>query len=162
MLKENIPKFLYEEKYSKELINAIQPEIDKIKLQLSNLLLECCVSTCSEIGIKRFEKDYAIKFNPNLSLSERKKCVINRMLAKKRLTKSELNEFVKRNIDGEQYFISNEAEEYTFKVMLVNENYENSLYEALFSARPSHLVFNIELVNYERRCGTFRANETLI
>lgn len=161
-LKENLPKFIAEEKYTKEVLEAIQPEIDKIKLQLSKMLLECCISTCSVEGISRFEKDYAVECGINLTFEERKRQVINKMLAKKRLTKEGLINFIKRNIENRQFYISNMAEEYGFKVMLVDKEAEEKLYKALFEARPAHLVFKTELVSYERRCGTFNCNETVI
>ncbi len=158
-LKKNLPEFVAEEPFIKEILEAIEPEIDKIKLRLSDILLENCVTTASEEGTGRFEKDYSIKVNANFTLDERKKEIINKMLAKKRLTRVELANFIKRNIDNGQYYISNYAEKYRFQVMLTDEKYVRSLYNALLKARPAHLVFDVVLVAYERRCGTFRCNQ---
>lgn len=161
-LKDNLPKFIAEEKYTSEILDAIEPEIEGIKLKLSQILLECSISTCSVDGVKRFEEDYGIPYNSSLSLDTRRKNVINKMLAKKRLTKEELINFIKRNIDGSQFYISNEAEKYQFTVYLIDENYKEKLYQALFNSRPAHLIFNIKLTSYEKRCNTFRCNELTI
>ncbi len=56
-LKDNLPEFIAEEKYTSEILEAIEPEINNIKLKLTEILLECCISTCSNNGIKRFEQD---------------------------------------------------------------------------------------------------------
>ena len=161
-LKDNLPKFIAEEKYTNEILNAIEPEIDNLNTRLNNILLECCVSTCSEFGLNKFEQDYAIQKNVEFSIDERKRRVINKMLNKKRLTKEGLANFIKRNIDGKQFYISNFAEEYKFKVMITDPEYEEKLYEALYYARPAHLIFEIKIVSYERRCGTFSANSYVI
>lgn len=156
---DNLPEFIAEEKYTKEVLSAIEFELDKIKLQLVNTLLETCVSTCSLVGIQKFETDYSITIDSNLTLDERKANVINKMLSKKRLTKEGLSNFIKRKLEEGQFYISNMAEDYEFKVMIVDENYKEKLYEALFKARPAHLNFKVEIVNYEKRCGTFSCNQ---
>lgn len=161
-LKDNLPQFIAEEKYTKEVLEAIEPEIDKIKLKLTQALLESCISTCSSIGMRRFEEDYAIKYDAELSIEERRRQVINKMLAKKRLTKEELANFIKRNLDGGQYYISNMAEKYEFSVRITNEDYKEELYKALFGVRPAHLIFDVSLVAYERRCGSFNCNQEVI
>ena len=161
-LKDNLPKFIAEEKYTSEILDAIEPEIDKLNARLNKILLECCVSTCSEFGLNKFEQDYAIQKSTEFSIDERRRRVINKMLNKKRLTKEELGNFIKRNIDGKQFYISNFAEEYKFKVMITDSEYEEKLYEALYYARPAHLIFEIKIVSYERRCGTFSSNSYVI
>ena len=161
-LKDNLPQFVAEEKYTSEILDAIEPEIENLKLKLSQILLECSISTCSTEGIKRFENDYGIPYLPSLNADIRRKNVINKMLAKKRLTETELISFIKRNIDNSQFYISNEAEKYQFTVYLVDENYKEKLYEALFNARPAHLIFNIKITSYEKRCNTFNCNEFTI
>lgn len=161
-LKNYLPNFISDEKYISEILNALDFEIDKIKARLNEILLETCVSTCSAEGVKRFEKDYSIEYNANLTLDERKKQIINKMLSKKRLTKEELSNFIKRNINGTQFYITNLAEQYKFQVRLLDETYKEELYEALFSVRPAHLVFEVTLVSYERRCGTFKTNGHII
>ncbi len=161
-LKENLPKFIAEEKYIKEVLEAIEPEIDKIKIEISKMLLECCVSTCSDYGLKKFEKDFSIRYDANLTIEERRRNVINKMLAKKRLTKEGLNDFIKRNLNNGQFYVSNEAEQYSFKVRIINENLKEELYQALYKARPAHLVFDVDIVSYERRCGTFNCNGYVI
>lgn len=161
-LKDNLPKFAAEEKYTKEIFDAIQPEIDAIKLKLSKIILECCVSNCSSEGIKRFEKDYAIKHNENLSLDKRRTQIINKMLAKRKLTKTALEYFVKRNLNGEQFYISNSAEKYHFKIMIINKNLKDELYMAVYNARPAHITFEITLTKYEKRCNTFNCAQNTI
>lgn len=161
-LKENLPEFVSNEKYTKEILDAIEPEIDKLLVLLNSILLECCVSTCSNVGLTRYEKDYSLEKNIELSFDERKREVINKMLNKKRLTKEELANFVRRNIDGTQFYISNFAEEYKFEVAIIDPSYEEKLYKALFKARPAHLLFSIKVTSYQRRCGTFSCNQHCI
>lgn len=161
-LKENLPMFITNERYMSETLDAIQPEIDKILIELEKILLECCISTCSTVGLQRYEEDYAIETSAELSIDERRKTIINKMLSKKILTFEELGNLIKRNIDNKQFYISNFAEEYKFKIMLTDGEYTQKLYNALYKAKPAHLIFEIILVSYERRCGTFSCNEDSI
>lgn len=161
-LKNNLPAFVANEKYTSEILNALEFELDKIKLRINEMLLECCVTTCTNEGITRFEKDYSVSHNANLTLDERKKRVINKMLSKKRLTKEELSDFIKRNINNTQYYITNMAEQYKFQVRLSDENHKENLYDALFNVRPANLIFEVILVSYEKRCGTFKCSEQTI
>lgn len=161
-LKDNLPSFIANEPYISEVLNSIQPEIDDIITQLEKILLECSISTCSVLGLQKYEKDYAIETMAELSIDERKANVINKMLAKRILTFEELGLLIKRNIDNKQFYVSNLAEEYKFKVMIMDEEYMAKLYNALYKARPAHLVFELILVSYERRCGTFSCNENTI
>lgn len=55
-LKSNLPQFVAEEKYTSEILDAIEPEIENIKLKLSKILLECSISTCSINGVKGLKK----------------------------------------------------------------------------------------------------------
>ena len=161
-LKDNLPAFVADEKYTSEILDAIEPEIDKIRTEIIKLILECCISTCSEYGLAKYEKDYAIPYNAEFSIDERKREVINKMLAKRSLTKEEFANFIKRNIDNKQFYISNLAEEYEFTIALIDEEYKDKLYDAIYRARPAHLKFEIILTSYERRCGTFHCNEHTI
>lgn len=161
-LKDNLPQFVAEEKYTKEILEAIEPEINKVKTKLIETLFETCISTCTDEGIKRFEKDYSIKFDASLTSDERRRQVINKMLAKKRLTKEELANFIKRNIGNGQYYITNIAEKYSFKVRVVDGEHIEQLYKALYTVRPAHLVFSVDLTSYERRCGTFNCNQDVL
>ena len=161
-LKDNLPEFIANERYTKEILEAIEPEIDNLKARLNQILLECCVSTCSEFGLNKYEADYAIKRDAEFSIDERRRKIINKMLNKKRLTKDELASFVRRNINKKQFYISNFAEDYKFEVMIIDDNYKNKLYEALYYARPAHLIFEIKIVSYERRCGTFCTSGNII
>ena len=161
-LKDNLPAFIANERYTSEILDAIEPEIDKIRIEIIKSILECCVSTCSENGLVRYEEDYAIPYNAEFSLDERKREVINKMLAKRRLTKEEFANFVRRNVDNKQFYISNLAEEYKFMIALIDEEYVEKLYNAVYKARPAHLRFEIIMTSYERRCGTFKCNEHVI
>ena len=161
-LKSNLPAFIAQERYTSEVLDAIQVEIDKILIELSKLLLECCISTCTLSGLQRYETDYAIETTAGFSIDERKKAVINKMLAKRTLTFSELCRLIKRNIDNKQFYISNFARDYKFKIMLTDEAYMQKIYNAIFKARPAHLIFEIELVSKEKKCGTFFCNGHVI
>ncbi len=161
-LKENLPSFIAEEKFTSEILDAIQPEIDNVIIRLTKILLECCVSTCSKEGAQRYEKDYSIQHTETLSIEERRRQIINKMLSKQTLTKEELVNLIKRNIDNSQFYISNFAEEYRFEIMLIDEKYKEKLYQTIFKARPANLLFEIRMVSYERRCGTFNSGGYVI
>ncbi|MCD8024517.1 MAG: YmfQ family protein [Candidatus Gastranaerophilales bacterium] len=161
-LKDNLPNFIAYEKYTEEILNAIEPEIENLKLRLAKILLECCVTTASYDGVSRFEKDYALSYTADFTLEDRKRQIINKMLAGKCLTREEFANFVKRNVDETQFYISNSADEYKFEIMLADDSYKEELYNALSEARPAHLIFNITLVSYERRCGTFNCSGMVI
>jgi len=154
-LKDNLPSFIVEEKYTKEVLDAIEPEIYQIVELLKQTLLETSISTCSLQGIIKYEDDYGLSHNTELSLDERKDEVINKMLNKKRLTKTELKNLIKRNINKGQFYVSNSPMQYKFKVMVTEERYRQKLHNAIFKARPAYLLFDIEVVPDGRRCGTF-------
>lgn len=154
-LKDNLPSFVAEEKYTKEVLDAIEPEIYEIIRLLKQALLECSISTCSITGLLKYENDYGLLHKAELSIDERKDEVINKMLNKKRLTMEELKNLIKRNINRGQFYISNCPEQYKFKIMITQETYRQRLYNAVYRARPAYLIFDIEVVPDVRRCGTF-------
>jgi len=60
---EYVPNFLQEVREFKILSNIEDEELEKLKLQIDNILKEVIVNTSEDYGLKRYEKIYNITYN---------------------------------------------------------------------------------------------------
>lgn len=169
MLKDNIPNFCYTIKQVKDIIDAIQPEIDRINEELDEMKSDVHITTTSVI--ERFERDYGIIPDDAKSLEDRILAVINKKNIKNKLTEEQLNILIKRNYQSDKYNIVWDFPDYIFNIILQDDKPINNLIPALQRAKPAHLAFFISLLigrlqinikgtsiivsNLIRRCGTF-------
>lgn len=71
MIKDNLPLFVYKIKQMKELIDAEEVELKHMYSFFEELSNEFNIFSCTDT-IERFEKDYAIEPNAELSISQRR------------------------------------------------------------------------------------------
>lgn len=169
MLKNNIPNVAYNLKQIKDLIDAIQPEIDYINQRIQDLKLDLFLSTTSII--EKFELDYGIVPDDSKSKEDRILGVINKKNLYKTFTKERANELVKSNYKSDKFVIEYDYPNYSFNVLLKDDKPINLLREAMDEAKPAHLFYFISLLigksaiklrqrsyiisKLVRRCGTF-------
>ena len=75
MIKDNLPLFVYKIKQMKELIDAEEVELEHLYIFFEELSNEFNIFSCTDT-IERFEKDYAIETNAELSISQRRLKII--------------------------------------------------------------------------------------
>lgn len=170
MLKDNIPNFCYTIKQVKDVIDAIQPEIDLINEELDKMKSDVHITTTSII--ERFERDYGIVPDISKPLEDRVLAVLNIKNIKKTLTDEQLNALIQRNYQSNKYRVIFDYPDYSFNILLQDDKPINNLIPALEKAKPAHLAFFLSLLigslqikikgttiivsDFIRRCGTFK------
>lgn len=169
MLKDNIPNFCYTIKQVKDIIDAIQPEIDRINAELDKMKSDVHITTTSVI--ERFERDYGIVPDISKSLEDRVLAILNLKNIKNTFTDEQLRALVSRNYKSDKFQVIFDYPNYSFNILLQDDKPINNLIPALQRAKPAHLAFFISLLigrlqinikgtsiivsNLIRRCGTF-------
>lgn len=176
MLKDNIPNFCYTIKQVKDIIDAIQPEIDLINEELDKMKSDVHITTTSII--ERFERDYGIVPDISKPLEDRVLAVLNIKNIKKTLTDEQLNALIQRNYQSNKYQVIFDYPDYSFNILLQDDKPINNLIPALEKAKPAHLAFFLSLLigsltikikgtsiiisDLILRCGTFNAGEEVV
>ncbi len=168
-LKTDIPQKFYNIKQIKDIIDAIQPEIDRTNAYLYKLRSDLHISTTTII--ERFERDYGITPDESKTLEERIAAVLEKKNNKIVFTEQRLNQVI---IDsyGSDYTLVEDWANYAFRIIL--DDPEKSIVQlkrAIEKSKPAHLyallallmgVDNIKINDQTiiiselvRRCGTF-------
>lgn len=152
-LSDNLPKEITSILGLKDVLLAIDPEIQLVRDDISQIIKELYVKT-TEFFIERWEADFSLSYDPTLTLQQRRQRILNKLARKKTLTWQNLELLIKNNIDNPQFYISNHSAEYHFTIMVQTENYKE-MQKALDIAKPAYLTFDIVVTEYFKRCGTF-------
>lgn len=153
MLLNNLPKHVTNTLGIKDVLLAIDPEIQLIRDDISDLIKELYVKTTEDF-ITRWEEDFGLSYDASLTLQQRRQRVLNKLARKKTLTWENLKLLVKNNIDNPQFYIINDSANYHFRIIVQTDNI-SQLEKALKEAKPAYLTFDIVVTEYFRRCGTF-------
>lgn len=170
-LKTDIPQMVYNIRQIKDIIDAIQPEIDRTNAYLYKLRSEIHISTTTII--ERFERDYGITPDDSKTLEERIAAVLEKKNNKIVFTDERLNQVIIDNY-GSDYTLTEDWAHYAFTILLGDaEKSIVQLKRALDKAKPAHLYALLALLmgvdnvkindqiiiisNLIRRCGTFNA-----
>ena len=169
MLRNDIPNFCYSIKQIKDLIDAIQPEIDRINEILDQMKSDVHITTTSVI--ERFERDYGIVPDSSKPLEDRVLTILNLKNIKNTFTEEQLRALVERNYKSNKFQVIFNFSDYSFNVLLQDDRPINNLLPALEKANPAHLAFLLSLLigglkitlkgttviisDLIRRCGTF-------
>ena len=137
----------------KEIMLAIDPEIQLVRNDISQLIKELYVKT-TENFIRRWELDFGLPYDTSLTLQQRRQRVLNKLARKKTLTWANLELLVRNNIDNPNFYLSNDSANYHFTIIVQTENYQE-MEKAVKEAKPAYLTFDIIVTEYFRRCGTF-------
>lgn len=152
-LSDNLPKEITNILGLKDVLLAIDPEIQLVRDDISQIIKELYVKT-TEYFIERWETDFSLSYDPSLTLQQRRQRILNKLARKKTLTWKNLELLIRNNIDNPQFYISNHSSEYHFTIMVQTENYKE-MKKALDIAKPAYLTFDIVVTEYFKRCGTF-------
>ncbi len=168
-LKTDIPQMVYSVRQIKDLIDAIQPEIDRTNAYLYQLRSDLHISTTTII--EQFERDYGITPDDSKTLEERIAAVLEKKNNKIVFTEERLHQLINDNYGNDYEIIENWAN-YAFTIIL--EDAEKNIVQlkrALEKAKPAHLYALLALLlgvdkiiindqtiiisDLVRRCGTF-------
>lgn len=151
---EHLPKIVTDIDGIDDVLLAIDPEIVKLRHDISELLKELYVKTTENL-ILRWEKDFSLPFNASLSLDQRRQRILNKLARKKTLTWENLKLLVKNNLaQNTQFYLSNNSGNYSFRIIVTTNDYFE-MEKAVKQAKPAYLTFDILVTDLARRCGTF-------
>ena len=153
MLLNNLPDHVTNTLGIRDVLLAIDPEIQLIRNDISQLIKELYIKT-TENFIRRWELDFSLPYDSSLSLQQRRQRVLNKLARKKTLTWQNLELLIRNNIDNPQFYLSNDSANYHFTIIVQTENYQE-MEKAVKEAKPAYITFDIIVTEYFRRCGTF-------
>lgn len=100
MIKDNLPLFVYKIKQMKELIDAEEVEFEYLYSFFEELSNEFNIFSCTDT-IERFEKDYAIESNAELSISQRRLKILVKKYQKLLPTIANLEDTIKSLLNAD-------------------------------------------------------------
>ena len=100
MIRDNLPNFVYDIKQMKELINAEESELEYLYRFFEEFSNEFNIFSCMDT-IKRFEKDYAIEPNEELSIEQRRLRILIKKYQKLLPTVVNLEDMIKRLLSAD-------------------------------------------------------------
>lgn len=151
---EHLPKIVTSAIGIKDVLIAIDPEIQLLRDDITQLIKELYVKT-TEKFITRWEKDFSLPYDSSLTLNQRRVRILNKLARKKTLNWKNLRILIQQNLEKPQIYIVNDSSNYHFRILVQDPNYEQ-MEKAVKTAKPAYLTFDIIVTEYFRRCGTFR------
>lgn len=151
--REHLPKVITDVLGIKDVLLAIDPEIQLLRDDISQLKKELYAST-TEYAISRWEKDFSLKYDATLSLQQRRQRILNKLARKKTLNWTNLRRLIQNNLTVKQIYIVNDSGNYHFRIIVQDPNYKQ-MEQAVKQAKPAYITFDILLTEYFRRTGTF-------
>ena len=100
MIKDNLPSFIYYIKQMGELIDAEEVELEHLYSFFEELSNEFNIFSCTDT-IERFEKDYAIEPNAELSISQRRLKILVKKYQKLLPTIASLEDTIKSLLNAD-------------------------------------------------------------
>ena len=154
MLKDNIPEFIANEPQISDDLEAIQPELTSLRQECEDIEKQLYAIT-TDTAMGRWEKDYSLPVDLSLNLEQRRQRLLRKIRRGRILNKAGLKAFIKANLNTPRFAVRNYPSQYKFTVYIEDMASRDRLWNALYYARPAHLIFDIiEFVDV-RRCGTF-------
>ena len=150
---EHLPKVSTDADGIRDILLAIDPEVQLLRDDISQLKKELYIKTTENL-IERWEKDFSLTPDSSLSLQERRARLLNKLARKKTLNWDNLKILIKNNITKPQFYIMNDSANFFFRIMIQEKDY-TILENALKKAKPAYLTFDIVVTEYFRRTGTF-------
>ena len=153
--KEHLPIKVTNINGIRDILLALNPEVILLRDDISQLKKEMFVNTTEKL-IDLWEKDFSLSFNSSLTLQQRRQRILNKLARKKTLTWTNLRNLVKNNLTVKQIYIINNSKNYHFRLIVQDPNYKQ-MEEAVETAKPAFLTFDIIVSEYFRRTGTFNS-----
>jgi hypothetical protein len=153
--KEHLPAKVTNIKGIRDILLAIDPEVILLRDDISQLKKEMFVSTAEKL-LDLWEQDFGLTFNSSLTIQQRRQRILNKLARKKTLTWVNLRNLIKNNLTIKQIYIINDSENYHYRILVQDPNY-HQMEQAVETANPAYLTFDIVLTEYARRTGTFNS-----
>jgi len=151
---EHLPKVVTNAIGIKDVLLAIEPELIQLREDISDLIKELYVRTTEDL-ITRWELDFGLKYDASLTLSQRRQRVLNKLARKKTLTWDNLRLLIKNNLaENVQFYLNNDSANYHFRIIVATDDY-SGMQQAVTTAKPAYITFDILVTDMVRRCGTF-------
>lgn len=152
--REHLPKIVTDVDGIRDVLLAIEPELIQLRTDISDMLKELYVKTTDNF-ITKWELDFGLKYDASLSLEQRRQRILNKLARKKTLTWDNLRLLIKNNLaENVQFYLSNDSANYHFKIIVATDDY-SEMQQAVKTAKPAYLTFDILVTDMLRRCGTF-------
>lgn len=100
MIRDNLPTFVYDIKQMKELIDAEESELVRLYSFFEKFANEFNIFSCTDT-IERFERDYAIEPNAELSISQRRLKILVKKYQKLLPTIANLEDTIKSLLNAD-------------------------------------------------------------
>ncbi len=143
MLQNNVPPFVAEMLEMAQLFRAEQPELDRIKTDLTELLNQFYIKTAT-YSLDRWEDEFGLEKNNNLTTMQRRARVLAKLNSNTPATVKNLENMVLQIMSANVVTIVERPAEYHFDVY-VNTDYLVETFdiadEAVHLARPAHLSY---------------------
>ena len=142
MLKDTVPGFVARMQEMAELFHAEQPELDRMKNDLEDIVKQFYAKTAT-FSLERWERDFGLAADPSLGTGQRRARIIAKMNARTPATVRMLENLVLQTLDADRVFIKEYPSDYSFAVY-VEKEYLIDLgiaEEAVYYARPAHLDY---------------------
>lgn len=152
---EHLPKVITDIDGIKDILLAIDPEIELLRKDISDTIKELYANTADKY-LSLWEQDFSLSFDSSLSLQERRQRILNKIARKKTLNWQNLGLLIKNNTTKPQYYIINDSANYHFRILLQDSDFAQ-LDKALRVAKPAYLTFDIIVTEYFKRTGTFNS-----
>lgn len=142
MLKDTVPKFVSQMQEMAELFHAEQPELDRMKSDLEDIVKQFYAKTAT-FSLGRWEKDLGLSADSSLTTEQRRARIIAKMNMRTPATVKMLENLVLQILDADRVFIKEYPSDYSF-VVYVEKEYLIELgiaEDAVYYARPAHLDY---------------------
>ncbi len=150
---EHLPKVSTGTEGIRDILLAIDPEIQLLRDDLTQLKKELYIKTTEKL-IENWENDFSLSHDSSLTLQQRRARLLNKLGRKKTLNWENLKLLIRNNIKKPQFYIMNDSANLIFRIMIQESDY-TILENALKQAKPAYLTFDIVVTEYFRRTGTF-------
>lgn len=142
MLKDTVPKFVAEMAEMAELFEAEQPELDRLKVTLEEIVKQFYVKTAT-YSLDRWEQDFGIARNTALTTEQRRARILAKLNTQTPATVKMMENLVLQTLDADAVHIVEYPSKYSFAVYIQKEYFIDLgiADEAVYYARPAHLDY---------------------
>lgn len=143
MLKKSIPTFAAEMREMKELLQAEQPEVDRLRAALEELEKQFYLKTAT-YSLSDWEREFGIEQNNRLTVSQRRAQILAKLNTTTPASVKMLENLVQQ-ILGADVTITEHPEKYSFDVYVSTQHIADNFAiakTAVYEARPAHLSYN--------------------
>lgn len=153
---EYIPNFLQNVREFKIMSNLEDEELEKLKLQIDNILKEVIVNTSEDYGLQRYEKIYNINVVSN-DIDVRRFNIISKINNNAPFTYRWLDNKLKQLVGENNYKINIEYDNYKviISIAYLFGDIANTLQKDLRELLPANLVLQINLFS---NCNLYLAS----